>query len=133
MKTEDCTSYVKCNASICPLDKDSLENCLWYPDEEICRTIFSPLWIKQQKKIKKRCKNPNTYFTYEMLKQNFVVRTGIEGLSPDKERSPQLKKWIKNHKGRRKLTQEEREKQRQLFEINVLGKNKKKEKVKIGV
>lgn len=108
MKTEDCKSYVNCNASICFLDKDSLANCIWYSDEEICRTMHSPLWIKQQKKIKKRCKNTDTYFTYEMLKQNFVVRTGIEGLSPDKERSPQLKQWLKNHRGQRILTDKEK-------------------------
>lgn len=133
MKAQDCNSYVKCNASICPLDKDSLENCLWYPNEEICKTMHSPLWIKQQKKIKKKCRNTDTYFTYEMLNRNFVVGKAIKGLDPDKERSPQLKKWLKNHKELRELTDEEKENKRRLFVINVLEKNKKKEKIKIGV
>lgn len=133
MKATDCKSFIKCSAPICPLDQDSLENCIWYPDEDICTRVPSPLWIKQQKKIKKKCQNPDTYFNYIMLNRNLVVKTGIEGLNPDIEESPQLKKWIENHRGQRKLTQEEKENRRRLFVINVLKKNKKKEIVKIGV
>jgi len=65
-----------------------------------------------------------------MLDRNIIVRTGIEGLSPDKKEGLQLEKWLKNH---REITKEEKENRRRLFEINVLEKNKKKVKVKIGV
>jgi len=133
MKATDCKSFIKCSAPICPLDQESLKNCIWYSDEDICNRSPSPLWIKQQKKIVKKCKNPDSYFTFEMLNRNFIVGKGIEGLDPDKEESPQLRKWSKAHRERRELTQLEKEEKRKLFEINVLGKNKSKEIVKIGV
>lgn len=109
MKAKDCKNYIRCNASICPLlEKDEIEPLCWFPDENICTMVHSPRWIKKQRKIIKKCRNTDTYFTYEMLKQNFVVRKGIEGLDPDRERSPQLKKWLKNHRGQRELTDKEK-------------------------
>jgi len=108
MKAEDCKSYIKCNASICPLDKDSLENCIWYPDEDICNKIHSPRWIKTQKKIRKKCQNTDTYFTYTMLNRNIIIKKGIEGLDPDKKEGLQLERWLSNHQEIRKYTDEEK-------------------------
>jgi len=115
MKATDCKKFDECSAPICPLDQESLEKCSWFSDEDICTRTPYPLWIKQQKKIKKISSNPDRYFTYEMLNKNFMVKTGIEGLDPDKVESPQLKQWLKAHRGRKELTQVEKDRKRELI------------------
>lgn len=101
MKVEDCPNYENCGASMCPLDKP--EKYIFYPDDEICKKHHSK-WIKNQKKIAKKAKDVNKYFTYEMLKTNCVIGNGIMGLDPDKPEEPQLKKWFESHPPKKELT-----------------------------
>lgn len=116
MNIQDCKSKVGCNASICPLlEQDEREHLCWFSDEDICKIIHTLTFSKQQKKIKKKCRYPDTYFTYDMLNRNFTVGKAIRGLDPDRKRSPQLKIWLKNHKERRKLTQAEKDRITERF------------------
>lgn len=70
------------------------------PDEEICpsRTHGAGLkWIENQRKIKKRAKREDLYFTVKMLDRDIIVKTGIEGLDPNEEEAPQLRRWMEKH------------------------------------
>ena len=71
----ECQHYFQnnCNAPICQLDENSIKNGIWYADEEICRSRKYPklLWLKNQKKIKKKTTNPEDgYFNVTMLNKN---------------------------------------------------------------
>lgn len=103
MKSQDCTKWESCSAALCPLDKKHLESEIWYPDDGICSKHCSG-WIQNQKKIAKKTKDVDKYFTYEMLKVNCVLGKGITGLDPDKPEAPQLKKWLDNHPPKKELT-----------------------------
>ena len=99
--SKECPSFEGCNASLCPLEESSLETGIWYPDEEICKNqkVNHTDWIKRQRKLSRRAV-PDFYFTYEMLKHKFVIRTGIKGLDPNKPESQEtteLKEWFKAH------------------------------------
>lgn len=82
---KECPYFETCSAPLCPLDQESLEDCFWYPDEEICKSQKHNQhnWIRRQRKIIKGAKTQDTYYTYKMLKRNCVIKTGIVGLSPD--------------------------------------------------
>ena len=100
-----------CSAPLCPLDEKSLKYGIWYPDEEICslRAFGNLPWIKTQKKIVKVGARVDRYFNLKMLERNCIIKKGIEGLDPDHEEEHQLRKWIKAHPEKRKLTEEEKE------------------------
>jgi hypothetical protein len=120
-----------CSAPLCPLDLESLNCGRWYPDEEICknREFTNPTWIKNQKKIAKRARDKEKYFTIEMLNRNCAIAKGIVGLDPDRAEEPQLKEWLKKHP---ELSEKEKER-RKIFQES--GKEKrfkkhvKKEKI----
>ena len=115
---KDCAQHDTCGAPICPLDKQSLECGLWYPNEEICRSQKNRLgisWIKNQRKIARKTKYTDKYFTLSMLKRNCVIGAGIKGIDPNREKENQIKIWLKNHLEKRKLSKEEREKIAQRF------------------
>ncbi len=105
----NCQCFDKCSAPFCPLDRESLGG-VWYPNEEICRNRkFASLdWIKRQKKIAKRAKQIDRYFTLEMLKHNCIVGKAMTGLDPGKDRGEQLGRWFKRHPLRKKLTDQQR-------------------------
>jgi hypothetical protein len=89
-----------CSAPICPMDKYSIKNSVWYPDEEYCkRREYQLDWVKKQKKIAKLKPDPDKYFTVEMLNSIKRVTKGIEGLNPaqpiDKCRKAE-RTWIKS-------------------------------------
>jgi hypothetical protein len=84
MEKEKCKYSDYCNAPLCPLDKESLEAGIWYPDEEVCRMKNPPKWIKNQKKIVKAGASPDYYFDYQMLNNLKTIRKGIKGEDPDK-------------------------------------------------
>jgi len=120
---EDCKHWDLCSAPICPLeDKIKNLNYIWYPDEEICPK-HKYQFIKTQKKIKKKARDLDKYFTLEMLNRNFIVGTGIVGLDPDKEEGPQLKRWMEKHPLKRQISDEEREAIRKRFE-NAIRRQK---------
>jgi hypothetical protein len=106
---EECNNFNTCSAPICPLcDKEENEYYTWFQDEEICTKNNTPTWVKRQKKISRKAKDNLTYFTFEMLNRNCVIKDGIVGLDPDSPEDPQLKKWLKLHPIKRELSEEER-------------------------
>jgi hypothetical protein len=124
MRKENCKRSNVCNAPLCPLDKESLKNGIWYPNEEICklRKFSNEKFIKNQKKIIKKIKSDNTYFTYNMLNQNIKISDDIQGLDPDKisanivekfekEKLKAVNNWIKSYR----------------IKDNGIGKERKKE------
>ena len=123
MKTTECKHFDECGAPICPLDEDSMKDAIWYPDEEICR--YGRLaWVKRQRKISRKARNKDFYFTYEMLCRNCRITTATEGLDPDKtdfNDQQAVKKWLDMHHEKRVLSAEEKEKISKR-----LGKFKKK-------
>ena len=108
---QDCRHWNYCSAPICPLeDKIKNLNYIWYPvDEEICRLATVPRWVKTQRKILKTHPDKDKYFTFEMLNRNIIVGSGIVGLDPDKDETPQLKSWFKKHPIKRQISEEEKE------------------------
>ena len=131
MNRQECSRFDTCNAPLCPLDE---KHFIWYPDEEICgnRKFSGEPWIKAQRKIAKATRDVNKYFTFAMLNQGCVIRSGITGLDPDSETSQERleKKWLKLHPPKRELTEEEKEVARNRFEairkrVSRKGKMKK--------
>ena len=122
-KKISCIYYEKCSAPLCPmLPQDQNKDCIWYPNEEICRrTKGIPKWIRQQIKvaIKVKPENHRFYFNIEMLKVPFRVTEAIKGIDPDKPNQEwKLEVWHKRYKGTssRKLSDEAREKRRKIIE-----------------
>ena len=97
----DCKYWMSgCSAPLCPLESN-LERAVWYPDEPICRaTKFSQgkTWIAQQRKVAKQATRTDLFFDVAMLSRGFVVRKGIEGISPDsKDIEASFKRRFKEH------------------------------------
>lgn len=115
MNPKDCNRFDSCSASICPLD-----GCggIWYPDEHICTSdLFkNQEWIKNQKKIARKVRNKDFYFTKEMLERTFVVTVATEGLDPDKteiDDEKVINEWLRKHPQKREISQVERENARE--------------------
>ncbi|MDR1896357.1 MAG: hypothetical protein LBR10_06165 [Prevotellaceae bacterium] len=47
---KDCRYFDGCSAPLCPRDKGAA-GCTWFPDEDICRLVDVPDWVKRQRKI----------------------------------------------------------------------------------
>lgn len=105
---EACPSHLNCSASMCPFDPLLKEVC-WYPEDGICRKNFPPEWVKIQKKIAGRTRSLNTYYTFKMLSRNCIVKKGITGIDPNRAEEEQLKKWFRDHKRKKVLTEAERQ------------------------
>ena len=104
----NCSKYDYCSAPICKMEM--IENARWFPGEEICNKLGQV--TRQQRKIAKRTKNADTYYTLDMLKHDCRIKSGIKGLAPDKPESWQKKKWFSQHK---EITKEQRESMRVRF------------------
>ena len=115
MTNEKCNRFDYCSVPLCPVDKQSLRDCVWYPDEEICslRKYTKSLMISNQKKIKKVVNDTETYFNKQMLEKHITITKNLKGLDPDKPFKPQFDKWIKNNPERKPLSQTEIEKRRE--------------------
>jgi hypothetical protein len=76
-----------------------MKNCTWFSDEEICRMVDVPFFVKRQRKIARLGLGvEDGCFTVAMLKQNCVARGGLKGLDPDDfPFEEQEKKWLKAH------------------------------------
>ena len=132
MTIETCPKYEGCNAILCPLaTEDENNNYIWYPDEDICtKQEFGSLdWIKRQRKIAKRAKEG--YFTFAMLKRNFIVKYGLQGLDPDSDISEktQLQKWLELHPVKNPVKKGMSEAQKEIGRqaLKQYRENKKKE------
>jgi len=101
----DCPSHKNCSAPICSKDDDTLQFAYWFPDEEICNQLPSPLWVKNQRKIRLKAKNGLSCFTYKMLNRNITIKKGITGIDPDKEISVEEGKWIKKHPVKKEMSE----------------------------
>ena len=106
MEAKECKRFDSCSAPICPLYGGDI----WYPDEEICKlqAYCHEPWIHNQKKIARKVRNKDFYFTLEMLCCNCIITTSTEGLDPDKtdyqdERA--VKNWLRIHPEKRKLSE----------------------------
>ena len=87
MNKEQCRLFERCEAQLCPLDTDSLPYAIFYPDEPICnRRTGKPAWVKVQRRIQKRVKDRESYYTIEMLESISQVRAGTRGLDPEGRR-----------------------------------------------
>ncbi len=68
MPSETCPSYEGCSAPLCPLDKNSLKNGLWFPDEPICSNLSERTdWIRKQRRVARKAKDTTRYFTFRDL------------------------------------------------------------------
>lgn len=96
-KTPDqCPRFLNCNAQLCPLDK-GLAFRMWYPDEAICgkQGMFQKHhWIRIQRRIQRKVKDREKYFTVEMLKRIYMVGVGTRGLNPDASEEHLSKEWL---------------------------------------
>ena len=63
----DTCPNVACSAPICPIDKGSLKNARWYPDEPVCpyKEYANLPWIITQKRIAKKARHLDRFFTYK--------------------------------------------------------------------
>ena len=102
--SEKCPRYETCSASLCPLDRERLKAGVWYPGDEICKLTPAPSWVRMQRKIAKKARDKNKYFTYEMLKRNCRISNAIIGLDPDRDETSQLKKWFTLHPPKKELS-----------------------------
>lgn len=106
MNNINCPKFEDCSAPICPLQQNTIDGNIWYPDEDICiAKRFQTLpWIKKQKAIAKINAPNDRYFTMEMLEAVRQVRKGIEGINPDQpleQARAAERTWIKEKKGGR--------------------------------
>ena len=121
MTSSKCNRFDYCSAPLCPIDKQSLKDGVWYPDEEICslRKFAKSLMISNQKKIKKIMVDDETYFNKLMLNRHITVTKNLKGLNPEKPFKPQLDKWIKDNPERKLMSQTEITKRREnIKQIN---------------
>jgi len=95
-----CKYFNRCSAPLCPLDENSLQNGVWYPDEEICRLReFQGLrWVQNQRELKKRGVPVDGYFTAAMLDNEIIFHPDIRGIDPDrKDEEKQIKRWLERY------------------------------------
>ncbi len=107
-KSNQCRHFDCCSAPLCPLDEKHLRTDIWYPDEEICSLKTVPNWVKTQKKVAKKTKDKDTYYTYEMLNRNCKVGTGMTGLNPDKPEELQLIAWLEKHPQKKAISEKQK-------------------------
>ncbi len=123
MTMPQCRKYESCSAPLCPLDEQSLDYGIWYPDEEVCTTQAHAglTWIKAQKKIVKAGAGHSQYYKFEMLNRGCIIRKGIAGLDPDKPEDFQLKRWMEVHPAHEKsvLSEEHKKALRQGLERSL--------------
>ena len=88
----ECSSYEECSAPLCPLSEE-LDDCVWYPDEEICvsRKFRGLHWLRRQKSLKKhKATVDNGFFTRKILdKMQRCSKTTI-GINPDSRKAMKL-------------------------------------------
>jgi hypothetical protein len=94
----DCKYFDGCSAPLCPKD-EGVADRTWFPDEDTCRLICVPEWVKRQRKVSRKAARGG-YFTLAMLKQDCRICKGMKGIDPDgtdKERAADETAWFKAH------------------------------------
>ena len=109
MPCKECRYFNNCAATLCPLDKN-IETRIWFPDEEICknREYANFPFVKTQKKIAKRTRNREHFYTFEMLNRNMRVTSAIKGIDPDKEGMVGIERWFRIHPKSKSISAEKR-------------------------
>jgi hypothetical protein len=105
---KDCRYFDDCSAPLCPRD-EGIADRTWFPEEDICRLVDVPEWVKRQRKIARKAAEGG-YFTRAMLEHPCRITQGMKGIDPDgsdKERAADEEVWFKAHPA---ITEEEREK-----------------------
>jgi hypothetical protein len=109
MEAKLCKRFDSCSAPLCPMDESSLANGIWMPDEDICQlqTFCNLNWVRNQKKIARKSRNKDGYFTCKMLLRDCIVGKGVEGLDPDHDISDMEKdeaRWLQQHPEKPKIS-----------------------------
>ena len=107
-KKRECRHFSDCSAPFCPLAMNT--RAQWLPQDEICRNskFRDSIIVRNQRKIKRRSGNNSTYFSYESLSREFIIRKGIVGIDPDVPESAsggqslrlyseRERSWLKKH------------------------------------
>jgi hypothetical protein len=100
-----CDLFEECktlNAPLCPIQRNTLENGIWYADEPVCKAKkYQDIpWIKKQKQIAKMgLSDEDGFFTVRMLNTLKVLPKNIKGADPDDPDSES--KWIHDHSSKR--------------------------------
>ena len=96
MNNEECNYFDSCEAPLCPMDQNSLENGIWYPGEGICRVReFASLnWIQKQKEVNKKS-SEDYYFSVPMLEKLDKIKKGVIGADPNNTKSEA--NWMKEN------------------------------------
>ena len=95
---ESCKHFDGCSAPICPVDPGSVENCAWFPDEDVCQLIVGvPDWIRRQRRIAKKGYGfKRGCFTVRMLDRK--CRLPSNGVDPARGDPIDLEAaWIEKH------------------------------------
>jgi hypothetical protein len=116
----NCRYFDGCSAPLCPKDEGIAERT-WFPDEDMCRLICVPEWVKRQRRVSRKaalgCALSGAlgcalsgYFTVAMLKRDCRISKGMKGIDPngtDKTRAADEAAWFTAHPV---ITEEDREK-----------------------
>jgi hypothetical protein len=99
---DDCPKFEHCSVPLCPWDQDSLEYGLAYPDEPICslQKANQVDWVRRQRKVARKVKDRERYFTHRMLCRNCRIGVGTKGLDPNRDydkRAKDEEAWLKEH------------------------------------
>jgi hypothetical protein len=92
----DCKYFDGCSTPLCPRD-EGIANQTWFPDEDICRLLNVPGWVKRQRKVSKKA---GGYFTLAMFRHDCRIAQGMKGINPDgtdKERAADEAAWFNQH------------------------------------
>jgi heterodisulfide reductase subunit A-like polyferredoxin len=95
------------------MDKAGLQTDIWYADEEICTSHeHSKLnWIRNQRKIARKTRDLDTYYTHRMLEQNCIIGRGISGIDADTDLNDverEVSKWLREHSEKPKISETKR-------------------------
>ena len=124
MTSSDCCYYNGtesedgCSAPICPMDEHSINNCVWFPDEEVCRRLSVPNWVRKQRKIVERLGDRSTCWTVRMLEKITRICSGATGINPDRDPVEAEQSWLNSVSGQQKTrtyTDEQRQAMREAF------------------
>lgn len=86
MSDKHCIHFETCNAPLCPDDLESLEHCAWFVDEDICKCVPAPTFVKRQKFLVRKSLDVESAgcFTVKMLEQRVRAHSSFAGIDPSK-------------------------------------------------